>query len=91
MEYRTKSGHVLTEDMIEELAEAAERGDYPGTAGKVLIAPPGRPRISSEDLVTIAFKVPRSYRDRLDGKAAANHQTRSQFMRDALELALNEE
>lgn len=27
MEYRTKSGFVLTEEMIEELADQAERGD----------------------------------------------------------------
>ncbi|MEE0706915.1 MAG: ribbon-helix-helix protein, CopG family [Adlercreutzia sp.] len=41
-----------------------------------------------EELVTVAFKVPRSYRDRLDEKAASRHETRSQFMRHALEAAL---
>ncbi len=88
MEYRTKSGFVLTEEMIEELAEQAERGEYPGSPGKVIVAPQGRPPLCDEELVTVAFKVPRSYRDRLDEKAASRHETRSQFMRHALEAAL---
>ena len=88
MEYKTKSGFVLTEDMIEELAAQAERGEYPGEPGRVVVAPPGRPRLSEEELVTVAFKVPRSYRDRLDERAASRHETRSQFLRHALEVAL---
>lgn len=88
MEYKTKSGFVLTEDMIEELAAQAERGEYPGKPGRVVVAPPGRPRLSEEELVTVAFKVPRSYRDRLDERAASLHETRSQFLRHALEVAL---
>lgn len=88
MEYRTKSGFVLTEEMIEELAERAERGEYPGQSGKAIVAPQGRPPLCDEELVTVAFKVPRSYRDRMDEKAASLHETRSQFMRHALEAAL---
>ena len=48
MEYTTKSGYKLTEDMIEELAEAAARGDYPGRPGKVVVAPQGRPKLCNE-------------------------------------------
>ena len=85
--YKTKSGATLTDDEIERLGEAAERGEYPGTPGE-FIASPGRPRLSDEDLVTIAFKVPRSHRDALDRRAEAQGETRSQFMREALERAL---
>lgn len=88
MEYRTKSGFVLTEDMIEELASQAERGEYPGKPGRIVVAPPGRPKLCDEELVTVAFKVPRSYRDRMDERAAMRHETRSQFLRHALEAAL---
>lgn len=88
MEYTTKSGYTFTEDMIEALAEAAARGDYPGEPGKVIVAPQGRPKLYDEDLVTIAFKVPRSVRDLLDKRAAQNSETRSQFLRAALEEAL---
>ncbi|WP_167145825.1 CopG family transcriptional regulator [Actinomyces sp. ZJ308] len=85
--YRTKSGATLTDEEIESLAQAAERGNYPGTPGEFIISP-GRPRISDEELVTIAFKVPRSHRDALDRKAEARGETRSEFMRETLEKAL---
>lgn len=39
MEYRTKSGYVLTEEEIEKLARACERGDYPGASGEFVITP----------------------------------------------------
>lgn len=89
MEYRTKSGAVLTDETLEELAEKAERGEYPGDPGKVIIAAPGRPPLCDEELVTVAFKIPRSYRDRMDAKATSLNETRSQFLRDALEAALS--
>lgn len=85
--YRTKSGATLTDDEIECLGQAAERGEYPGTPGEFIISP-GRPRLSDEELVTIAFKVPRSHRDALDRMAEAQGETRSQFMRETLEKAL---
>ena len=86
--YRTKNGARLTDEDIEHLAEAAERGDYPGVPGAFVVAPPGRPRISEEELVTIAFKVPRSRREALDREAKACGRTRSQLIREVLERAL---
>lgn len=88
MEYRTKSGRVLTDAMIEELAAQAECGDYPGKAGKMLVAPQGRPPLCDEELVTVAFKIPRSFRDKLDKAAHGKNESRSQFLREALEAAL---
>ena len=88
MEYRTKSCRVLTDAMIEELAAQAERGDYPGKAGKMLVAPQGRPPLCDEELVTVAFKIPRSFRDKLDKAAHGKNESRSQFLREALEAAL---
>jgi hypothetical protein len=88
MAYRLSDGTILTDEQIDELADRAERGDLPGKAGKLLVAPPGRPRMSDEDLVTIAFKVPRSRRDELDRAAAAKCESRSEFLRHALDAAL---
>jgi len=89
MQYKTKSGFVVTEEMLEQIAEACERGEYPGTPGGFVVAPPGRPQLCpSEDLVTIAFKVPRSRRDLLDEKARAEKRTRSQLMRRIVDDAL---
>ncbi len=88
MAYRTKSGAILTDEMLEELTEKAERGEYPGKPGKIVVAPPGRPPLCDEELVTVAFKIPRSCRDRMDEKAMSLNETRSQFLRDVLEAAL---
>lgn len=39
--YRTKSGATLTDDEIERLGEAAERGEYPGTPGEFIVSQAG--------------------------------------------------
>ena len=89
MQYKTKSGYTVTDEMLEQIADACERGEYPGTPGEFIVAPPGRPQLCpSEDLVTIAFKVPRSRRDLLDERASATNKTRSQLMRKILDDAL---
>ena len=87
-EYKLKDGHVLTDDDFEALAKRAEVGDYPGTPGTWIVRPQGRPSLSDEDLVTIAFKIPRSQREVLDQKAASRNETRSQFLREMLGKAL---
>lgn len=87
-EYKIKGGHTLTDEDFERMAEEAGRGEYPGTPGTWVVRPQGRPPLADEELVTIAFKVPRSQRDALDRKAASLKETRSQFLRDALDRAL---
>ncbi len=85
MTYKTKSGYVLTDEMLEALGNACERGEYPGSAGKALVAPVGRPRVfPEEELVTIAFKIPRSYRDMIDAEATKKNETRSGFLREII-------
>jgi hypothetical protein len=89
MQYKTKSGYILTDEMLEAIGEACERGVYPGIPGEFVVAPVGRPKLCpTEDLVTIAFKVPKSYRDRLDERAKETNGTRSQVMRKILDDVL---
>lgn len=88
-EYKTKSGHVFTEEDLERMGEEAERGDYPGSPGKWLVKPQGRPQLFPEDdLVTIAVKIPRNWRERMDAQAKTKHMTRSQYIRMMLERNL---
>jgi len=83
--YVSKSGHVYTEEDLERMAQEAERGEYPGKPGEWLIRPQGRPQLyPDDDLVTIAVKVPRRWREQMDACAEAGHMTRSQFVRDVL-------
>ena len=85
MEYKTKSGYALTDEMLEELGDAISRGEYPGNLGKVIVAPVGRPPLYPDDeLVTVAFKIPRSFRDKLDNEAKKKSETRSEFLRGIL-------
>lgn len=88
MEYIMKGGVVYTDEDFDLLAEAAERGDYPGEPGAWVVRPQGRPAMCEEELVTIACKVPRSKRDAIDRRAKSLGETRSDFMRGALEKAL---
>ena len=88
MEYKLKDGTVLTETNFERLSDLAAEGHYPGEPGEWVVRPQGRPRLAEEELVTIAFKVPRSQRDALDRAASARGETRSGFMRDLLGAAL---
>ena len=83
--YVSKSGHVFTDEDFERMATEAEQGDYPGEPGAWLIRPQGRPQLfPNEDLVTIAVKVPRNWRELMDARAEAGHMTRSQYVREVL-------
>lgn len=86
--YVTKSGATMTDADFERLAVEAERGEYPGVPGEWLVRPQGRPRISSEDLVLVSCKIPRSQRDAMDRKAHEQGSTRSEWMREAFSAAL---
>ena len=81
MEYTLKSGRVVTDEEIEAMASAAERGEYPGASiGEVVI---GRPRIFVEDTKTLSFKVPESL-DRIICEAATKiGESKSSFLRTA--------
>lgn len=81
MEYKLKDGSVVDDAYFENLSEEASRGNYPGTSGKWKVRPQGRPKLYDEDLVTVAFKVPRSQRDAIDARAANGHESRSDYLR----------
>jgi hypothetical protein len=83
--YVSKSGHIYTDEDLERMAEEAKRGEYPGRPGAWLIRPQGRPQLyPNDELVTIAVKVPRTWREHVDTRAKTEHMTRSQYVRDVL-------
>lgn len=82
--YKLKDGSVVNESYFEKLSEQASRGNYPGEPGEWIVRPVGRPQMCDEDLVTIAFKVPRSQRDAIDKKAASRNESRSEYLRAAI-------
>lgn len=80
MEYTLKSGAVVTDDDLERIADAFERGEFPGKPGKLVV---GRPRLSHEPLEVISFKVPRSMAQTINRAAEATGESRSSFLREA--------
>jgi hypothetical protein len=86
--YKLTDGKEYDEAYFEKLSKKAEMGEYPGTPGEWIVRPKGRPAYCNEKLVTIAFKVPISQRNAIDNQASKNHLTRSQFLRSAVETAL---
>ena len=50
MAYVLRDGRsILTEEMIEEWGEAADRGEFPPGEWEWIVKPPGRPRLSSNE------------------------------------------
>ncbi len=83
------NGKTYDEGYFEKLSNEAAQGNYPGTPGEWVIRPQGRPKLSEEELVTIAFKVPASQRERIDVLAKRENKTRSQFIRSIVNSAIS--
>ncbi|WP_101721801.1 ribbon-helix-helix domain-containing protein [Eggerthella timonensis] len=83
----TEDGIEITDELVEQWAAPWERGEIPGTPGKIVV---GRPRISTEDLATVTFKLPKSQVDALDETAKRAGETRSQFLRALVAEAISQ-
>ena len=87
--YKLSDGKEYSESYFEKLSEDAAAGKYPGTPGNWVVRPQGRPKYCDEELVTIAFKVPVTQRDKIDKIAKSENKTRSQFIRNLINSALS--
>lgn len=83
-EHRVMGGYAVTDEELDRLGEACERGDYPGEPGEWIIRPQGRPALSDEPLVNVNVKFPRSMVAAIDAKGG----NRSEFIRKAVAAAL---
>ena len=82
MEYKLKSGAIITDEDIAGISEAIERGDLPGEwTGEVVV---GRPRLSEERLITVPVKFPESVVAQIDKRCS----NRSEFIRKAVAACL---
>ena len=89
MEYTLKSGKKLTEEDISMLSDAIENGELGmlGQRGEIVA---GRPRLSSEPLVTFTFKIPQTDANRIGRVCEQEGITRSDFLRKASISMANE-
>ena len=85
MEHRLKSGRVVTDEELERDAEMWENDTWEGGFAEVRI---GRPRYSDEELGVVTFKAPLSKIAIMERKASEHGMSKSEFMRNALEMAI---
>ena len=86
MAITTKNGNVLTDEMLEEMAEACERGEYPGEpTGEILV---GRPLKFGEEMELITFKMPASKVVQVNARAAELDISRSDYLRQLVDRDL---
>lgn len=77
---RTKAGVELTDDVLDELAEQAEAGlDVTNLRRR-----PGRPSMGSGPADSLPVRLDPELRRALDERAAAEHTTASDVVREAL-------
>lgn len=77
---RTKTGVKLTDEVVEQYVEEAERG----LDVTKLRRRPGRPAMGSGPAETFPVRLEPELRKALDERAAAEHTTASDVVRDAL-------
>ena len=82
MGYTLKSGKLLTDADLCAISEAIEVGDLQtlGKPGEIAV---GRPRLSSEPLVAMTFKIPQTDATKIKRACELEGVTRSDFLRRA--------
>lgn len=87
-EYTKKDGSVVSEDWMDRIAEAAESDELPGVVVTTQTHA-GRPRLYEDDeLVTISVRLPKSRLAAVEQRAKRAGETRSDFIRSAVDHAL---
>jgi hypothetical protein len=74
----------MSDKMLDELADAFERGEWPGSRTVLL----GRPRLAEEEVKPVTFRLPVSHIQAIDAAAKKAGESRSEFLREAVEKAL---
>jgi hypothetical protein len=83
---KSENGQAFTDEMLDRMAERHLSGDWSkAKIGKVVV---GRPSISDEEVKTVVFRLPVSTIAAIDKYAAEKGETRSQFLRNAVDSAL---
>ena len=79
MSVTTKNGTILTEEELDLMAEACERGEYPGRpTGEILV---GRPLKFGEEMFPVTFKDTASRIEAMNARAASLDLSRSDYLR----------
>ncbi|MDO4290069.1 MAG: toxin-antitoxin system antitoxin subunit [Eggerthellaceae bacterium] len=84
MEFKTASGAILTDAMLDEMAQEYEDGTWEG-CGEVTM---GRPKLYDEDMETVSFRLPKSRVAAVEAATARKGISKSEFYRRAVDREL---
>lgn len=84
MGFKTASGDILTDAMLDEMAKDYEEGTWAGT-GEVTM---GRPKLYDEDMETVSFRIPRSRIAAIEALTERLGMSKSEFYRRAVDREL---
>lgn len=84
MEFETESGAVVTDEMLDKMAEEYENGTWSGHEDVAT----GRPKLYDEDMATVSFRLPCSRIRAVDAVAKRRGMRKSDFFREAIDKAL---
>lgn len=84
MEFKDRSGEVITDERFDAMAEEYEAGTW-GGIGEITT---GRPKLYDEDLETVSFRLPKSRIAAVEAVAKRRGESKSDFYRKAVDRAL---
>ena len=84
MEFKDRSGEVITDEHFDAMAEEYEAGTW-GGIGEITM---GRPKLYDEDLETVSFRLPKSRIAAVEAVAKRRGESKSDFYRKAVDRAL---
>ena len=84
MDQIAEDGTVMTDAVLDALAEEYEKGTWHGHDAIHV----GRPRLYDEELATVSFRIPKSRVDAIERIAKEHGESKSEFFRRAIDLAL---
>lgn len=87
MKHIAEDGTALTDELLDKLAEEYESGAWKGDLGEVTR---GRPKLCEEELETVSFRLPKSRIAAIEAVAKKRGQSKSEFLRQAVDRNLIE-
>jgi hypothetical protein len=84
MDITTSDGKVITDEMLDKMAEEYENGTWSGH-GEITM---GRPKLYDEDMETVSFRLPKSRIQAIEAVAKRRNESKSDFFREAIDKAL---
>ena len=78
MSITAENGTYLSDEMLDEIAQAFESGEWPEGRTRILR---GRPKILGEELQSVTYKDAKSRVTAMDKRAASLHMSRSDYLR----------